>query len=234
MEDQEVKLHPYGVLILNDKVGVVADLHIGYESNYISLINVQTKLIYDRLKAVVEDQGIKQLIINGDVKHSFTKESIEEWGEVKKLFERLCALTDVVVIKGNHDNYVETMLSKTDVVVKKRVVVDGWLIEHGHEKSRDGEKGVIIGHEHPAITLRDEVGGRQTFPCFLHIKAENVWVLPSMNPWTYGSNMLSQQTTLSPYLNRDNLLSAHVYATDFERLFDFGTINQIKQFLRCD
>ena len=55
---------------------------------------------------------------------------------------------------------------------------------------RSGE-WLIVGHEHPAISLGDGVASHMKCPCFL--VGENVLMLPAFSCWAAGTNIHSAQ-----------------------------------------
>jgi uncharacterized protein len=104
------------------------------------------------------------------------------------------------------------------------------LILHGDrlptEAELEGMGTIIIGHEHPAISIRD--GPRmETFKCFLKgkFKSRNLIVQPSFNALVPGTDIL-KETVLSPLL-KQKLGSFEVYAVEDE-IYYFGKVKNLK------
>jgi putative SbcD/Mre11-related phosphoesterase len=219
----DLLLHPLGIVRLGDTV-VAADLHLGFETFSVDLIRVQSKHLYNSLYAVWSTVGFSRIVLNGDVKHSFGKQERDELREVGRFIKRVKDLADVVIVKGNHDNYIENVVSRLDVEVKQWMELDGWLITHGHKLcERDVEKGVIIGHEHPSVKIKDRVGVTFSFRTFILTRWSHLplVVLPALNPYVYGSDVLSSHSFLSPFLQPDNVNNATLVLTDGQSLYEF-------------
>jgi uncharacterized protein len=86
---------------------------------------------------------------------------------------------------------------------------------------------IIIGHEHPAITLKE--GARvEQFKCFLQGKyrGKNLIVLPSFNTIVKGTDILRDQI-LSPFL-KQNLDNFEVYAVE-DKAYNFGKVGKLRR-----
>ncbi len=85
---------------------------------------------------------------------------------------------------------------------------------------------IIIGHEHPAITLERD-GRREKYKCFLVGKFENkvLLVLPSFNFVNEGTNV-SGDNLLSPYLADISKFAVFIVG---DEVYDFGTVKDIKK-----
>jgi len=207
---------------------VVADLHLGYEfamaKEGFYLPRVFHEVVGD-LKSLIEREKPKRLVIDGDLKHSF----IPEWRERKELRvfaeEITPAVDEVILVRGNHD--VGTLwLRELGIEIVEEFEVGGWKLVHGH-KLVEGER-FIIGHEHPAIRLRDEVGALIKIPVFL--MSEKLIVLPAFSPWAYGNDVLRE--IVSPFLRARELKEARVIAPLGDELLDFGTLEKLSEVLK--
>jgi len=140
----------------------------------------------------------ERIIIAGDIKHEFSKNLTQEWKHVRSLIAFLqTSCKELVLIRGNHDNYVQTILSRFNLELVDHYAYDDVFITHGH-KPVETTKFLIFGHEHPALTLTDEFGVSHTYKC--HLLGKNKLVLPSLNPLTFGFDVLSGKKPLSPLL----------------------------------
>lgn len=216
-----------GKALLLGKNIIVADLHLGYEvamareGFYLPRVFQET---VDRLTALIEEYKPKRLIIDGDLKHSF----IPEWREREELrafVESINPLIDeMFLVRGNHD--VGTLwLRELGVEVVDELDIGHWKLVHGH-KPVEGER-FIIGHEHPAIRLRDEVGAIVKVPVFLF--GERLIVLPAFSPWAYGNDVLRE--VVSPFLRLIKEDFRVIVPLEGE-LLDFGRLSLLSRVLR--
>jgi putative SbcD/Mre11-related phosphoesterase len=155
-------------LLVGD-VLVLADFHIGYEEALtkqgVLIPRFQFKDTMDRLEKIFNflgknNKAIGTVVINGDLKHEFGQISMQEWREALKVFDFLAEKCDkIVLIKGNHDTILGPIAEKRALEVVEEFVVDDILIAHGHKLSETLNfnkcNTIIIGHEHPAVSLRE-------------------------------------------------------------------------------
>jgi len=206
---------------------IIADLHLGYEvamaKEGFYLPRVFREVVAS-LRSLLEREKVKRLIIAGDLKHSF----VPEWRERKELrafVEEVSPLVDeVVLVRGNHDVGV-LWLRELGVEVVDELELGGWKVVHGH-KPVEGDR-FIIGHEHPAIRLRDEVGAVVKVPAFLI--GERLIVLPAFSPWAYGNDVLRE--IVSPYLRFMDTDELEVLVPAGSELLSFGRLGKLKSVL---
>ncbi len=207
---------------------IIADLHLGYEVSmaregfYLPRVFQE---VVGKLKAVLEEEKPKRLIVDGDLKHSFVPEWRER-EELKAFVGEVSPLVDeLVLVRGNHD--VGTLwLRELGVEVVDELELGGWKLVHGH-KLVEGER-FIIGHEHPAVRLRDEVGALVKVPAFL--MSDELIVLPAFSPWAYGNDVLRE--IVSPFLRIYDVSRAHVLVPLGDELLDFGQLGKLSRALR--
>ena len=178
------------------------------------------------------------IIMNGDIKHEFGTISDEEWRNTLKLLDYLLKSAKVVMVKGNHDTILGPIARKRDVEIVDHYVIGDvgeTYICHGHKIPGKDDvdfkkaKTIIIGHEHPAVGLKD--GPRvELFKCFLKGKwnAKTLIVMPSFNLVTEGTNVL-QENLLSPFLTDISNFKVIVAST---KLYEFGTVRSLLRKLR--
>ena len=105
------------------------------------------------------------------------------------------------------------------------------LVAHGDElpslKAR--ARLIIIGHEHPAVTLRHGVRAEK-YKCFLvgNWKKSVLIVQPSCNLATEGTDVLRSEL-LSPFLQQD-ISEFQMFVVDekAQELLAFGAIHQLQ------
>jgi hypothetical protein len=165
----------------SERVIVIGDLHIGWEVTLAQQgihIPSQTNKMLSRLRIIIENEKPTRLVILGDVKHSVTAAELEEWRDVPEFFEALLKLVPAIqVILGNHDGNLEPLTpSQVELIPSTGLTL--WRrfgLFHGHAWPAPeilGCETLILGHLHPAITLRDALGYRLTRPA---------WVMASCN-----------------------------------------------------
>jgi putative SbcD/Mre11-related phosphoesterase len=159
-----------------ERVVVVGDLHIGWEvtlSQQGIHIPSQTGKMLERLRSIVEKERPTRVIMLGDVKHSVTGAELEEWRDVPEFFEALLKLVpSIQIILGNHDGNLEPLTpSKVEILPSTGLALWGRFgLLHGHAWPTPeilGCETLILGHLHPAVTLRDALGYRLTRPAWV-------------------------------------------------------------------
>lgn len=223
-----IKFTPERALIIG-KNAIIADLHLGLENVLIeSGFNIPKIQIDDIIERLEKIDGIERIIIAGDLKHEFGKNLPFEWEDVKKLLNYLLDRDlDVVVVRGNHDNYLKAILTKFGIELLDYFNVGEWKIVHGHKECYATK--IIMGHEHPAVKVR--VDGMYTFHCFLRIKYEGreVIVLPAFSPLVSGSDITSCNF-ISPILKNVRCEDVEVYAVD-DDVYYLGTLEKLRNLL---
>jgi len=155
---------------------VIADLHIGWEvtlSQQGIHVPSQTGKMLKRLKMILAESKSTRLIMLGDVKHSVTGAELEEWRDVPEFFEELLKIVpSVQVIVGNHDGNLEPLTpSKVELLPSTGLILwKTYGLAHGHAwplPEMLGCETLILGHLHPAVTLRDALGYRLTKPAWV-------------------------------------------------------------------
>ena len=105
---------------------------------------------------------------------------------------------------------------------------------HGDKILDNMKKTLIIGHEHPAISLKK--GARtEKYSCFLKgkYKKHELIVLPSFNLLVHGSDVLKEKL-LSPFLDNINnfevfIVSPEEDLNNLSKVLYFGKIRDIKK-----
>lgn len=222
---------------------LVADLHLGYEealaSQGIFLPPAQYSEIKNLLASMVSESEASRVILLGDVKHEFGDVTRIEWREAISLLEFLQRDLGlrVEVVRGNHDNYLIAILKRLSVPLHDPYMLEeGWLLMHGHlpppvDLYTDKVRYVVMGHEHPAILLRDELGARLKLKAFLvgEHAGKIVYILPALSPLMPGTEVNVDRPLLSPLIKDSELDSFRVYAVDLEAgIFDFGELRYVK------
>ena len=181
------------------------------------------------ISVAAEAHHPKRIVVLGDLKHEFSRNLDQEWREVRGTLEHLRDLADVIVVRGNHDNYLANITSRLGVELVDHLEVDGYHLVHGHQPWE--ERPLIQGHEHPSVRLFDGVGGYIKLPAFLHFPREQVLVLPAFSPLAAGNdvNNMSSREMLSPGLQGIDLDAAEVYACSDIGLMRLGARGELRR-----
>jgi len=109
------------------------------------------------------------LILLGDVKHSIPSVTRQEFYELPKILTSLREQIPLHVFPGNHDIGIERYLGPAEIRPKDGAVIDGVGYLHGHMVPAPSLAShlIIIGHHHPLLSLRDEVGCALQSPAYL-------------------------------------------------------------------
>jgi uncharacterized protein len=161
------------------------------------------ELIKKEIEEIASRAGkINKIILLGDIKHGFSKGNRQEWKEVSELLKNLkkrCG--EVIIIKGNHDNYLENIALRMGVEVTNEYLWKEFCFMHGDvdikEAYRKEIKCWIMGHAHPAVLLQEGTK-KEKYKCFLvgKYKGKKVIILPSFFPLIEGSNILGDIISL--------------------------------------
>jgi hypothetical protein len=151
---------------------VVADLHFGIEADLAAHglhFRSRSKARLERLLAIMERVDPDGLVLLGDVKHSIPTITRQEYYELPRILETLRDRVPLKVFPGNHDIGIERYLKPAEIYAKDGAVIDGVGYLHGHMYPSPDLVGhlIIIGHHHPLLSLRDEVGCALQSPAYL-------------------------------------------------------------------
>ncbi len=225
-----ITLTRYFMLYLEEyETAVMADFHLGYEDvmaqKGLFLPKLQYGYIVNIVNTVLEKYSPKRFIINGDLKHEFSRNMPQEWGEIEDMLNLLTEHTEVVIIRGNHDNFLRSILRKRGLKLHEKYTLGKFVFVHGHRDiDIPGDKVLIIAHEHPSVTLRDEVLATLKLPCFLY--SPRIIVLPALSLYALGTD-ITKNEFISPLLTK-NPAKFEVYGIDEKRgLFYLGSMNAL-------
>lgn len=219
------------VLIINDKTLVVADLHIGIESELREQgINVasQTHMMKSHLISLCEKYKPKEIILLGDIKHNIPLSTKQERKDVINFLETIQTYGIIHIIPGNHDGNIRKM-SSDEIMVHSS---DGFLIKdigfvHGHRwpsKEILQCEQIIMGHTHPTIMFTDRLGFKIYESCWvkssfikdkLKEKCPNstnpkILVMPAFNPLC-GGIATNQEGVTGPIGKIIDIQNAQIY-----------------------
>lgn len=237
---------------------LVSDLHFGFEAELADRgvrVPSQAWRLRELLIELVKEVDAERVIFLGDLKHRIPLSSWIEWREMPKVLEDLRRFVKLILIPGNHDGGIASMLGDLVTYVSSR----GILIEaeqkifllHGHTWP---DKGVleadliIMGHLHPMVSLRTDVGGILKKRIWLILEGDRkilaerlgaktrrrkrlrLIVMPAFNPILTGIsvNSLMPNDRLWPLMRGGGfeLEQAEVITLEGERLGRVGELEQ--------
>jgi len=199
-----------------ESVGVVSDLHIGYEAAAAEdgalIPRTNRDQVMRNLTAFIEEYSPHTLVVNGDFKHMFGRNSPQEWREVKEVLSSIVSAVDrLVIVRGNHDNFLAAILPD-EVQIVGHIQIGRLWITHGHRRSSLPEEGIkLLGHEHPTILLKDDVGAAIRLKCYLYHRRRRILVLPALSGLSKGSH-IHARGFFSPALRDADPAEMEVYA----------------------
>ncbi|MEM0480782.1 MAG: metallophosphoesterase [Candidatus Aenigmatarchaeota archaeon] len=235
MEIEIIKGYP-AIYIPKLDLVTISDLQIGYESHLaekgVFVPQKQTKEMIRNLKEISFLVNSKRLLINGDIKHEFSKPTSQEIREVKEFLTFAKQFfKEIIIVKGNHDNFILNILEEMDFPVYDPYYEEkGFCFLHGDKEVDLPECNyLIIGHEQPMILLKEGFDKIRVKALLIgKFENYNLVVLPAFSTIAAGSevNVLSREELLSPILKKCNLDEFEVYA--IEERFDTLYLGKLK------
>ncbi|HZW57459.1 MAG TPA: metallophosphoesterase family protein [Nitrososphaerales archaeon] len=223
---------------------IVSDVHLGLDSRLAmrgtSLPGSVYRDVADSILIPTRDLDCSLVYILGDLKHGHGKLNRSEEWEVRGLVQQIRAAgAEPILVKGNHDRFLNGVLSELRVAWHEDyVALENIILTHGDKKVNSASRGrdkqdrktsaCVMGHEHPAVSLRVESNSRkEKFKAFLVVPGNPrrsvpmMVVLPSVNPLAYGTevNGIPKSDFISPYLREaSNLWEADTYLLEVGQL----------------
>ncbi len=244
-----IQIVDLALYLKRENILIISDTHIGYEESLnrqgVLIPRFQFKETIKRLNKVFEalsvnrgggaceGKWLNKIIINGDIKHEFGTISEQEWRHTLRLIDYLKKYSkEIILIKGNHDKTLGPIAEKRGVKVKDYMIISDMLIIHGDRLDNNIQKlikkhrikKIIIGHEHPAISLREGLRV-ENYKCFLKgkWKRKTLIVQPSFNLVTEGTDV-TKEALLIPFLT--DLTNFDVYIVS-DKVYEFGKIKNL-------
>ena len=217
------------LLLEGGRTAVIGDLHLGYETSLedegMFLPRVNTGTIRDALNRIISRYEPERMVLLGDVKHDFRRSKRESSDEILRIVRLLNEATETLVIKGNHDNYIQNVLEEENMTAVDYADIAGFRLEHGHVDT--GRRPVVIGHEHPAVRIPGS--GGEKIHCFVLAREEGVLVIPPFSPMSLGSDLLTEGTVMSPALRGSKVGNAEIYGVSDLGIMDLGTLSDLEE-----
>lgn len=174
----KIKFLTEPALLIENKVLIIADLHIGIEYEIFQsgiTIPSQVERLEKRIENLIKQTKAKHLVILGDVKHQVPNISWQEYKEIPKFLEHFSNIK-VSIVKGNHDGNIER-LARRDIVIyePQGFRIDDFILTHGQawpNKNDLNAEYLVMGHVHPAVEFWTE-NFRTIEPCWLKCEIDN-------------------------------------------------------------
>ncbi|MGC9157048.1 MAG: metallophosphoesterase [Candidatus Micrarchaeia archaeon] len=217
---------------------VCADLHLGYEGVMADRGIFLPKVNLAKIKQILEKAYSKEkadtIIVDGDIKNEFSEVHLEEFNEFKEFvdFTRSMGIKHIVIIKGNHDNFIDKYKDPFKIEIYKQEALFGeYAIFHGEDIPHLAGAFYIMGHIHPAIGVFNRAGSKEKLKCFLYGKIKNkpLLILPAMNYYVENVEVnIEDMLELSPVFNKlVDVYDMHAYCIGVGETLDFGMIKDL-------
>ena len=213
---------------------LIADLHVGYEAGLedegFAMPRFQTDQMISRIEEATDRYDPSIVIINGDLKHSFDRNLGAEWRDVERIVDTISSRAKLIVLRGNHDNYLATILSRKRIELKRSIVTFDVMVSHGHETESPWDGGMILAHEHPSVRLREATGASVKIPCFLYDGDTNRLVLPAFSPMALGSDVIRtpDEERMIPLLRTTGIGNYTVFGFDQGEILNYRTVAELR------
>ena len=202
----------YGALI-------IGDTHFGMEAKLrgkgIYDENISERIV-EKIEKLLKETKAEKLIIAGDVKENI----LETDKKTLEILKSLSGITELIIVKGNHDGGIEKCgLSGVEVVSAEGFVYKKVGVVHGHSwPGKDVMKCdyIISAHQHPQIMMEDRSGKIHREAAWLiaepdvkkigdHYENFNknikLVLIPAFNPLVGSIIDISEKRRLGPILN---------------------------------
>lgn len=218
------------IIFDEERVLVIGDLHLGYEKALedegMYLPRMNTESIRESLNRLIEKYEPKEIVLLGDIKHDFKRAKYEGKEEVRAVVRLIADAAKVVIVKGNHDNYVQNIVADMGIPVVDYVDIRGYRLEHGHIDS--GKRPVIIGHEHPSVKISGALSGGIKMQCFMYARKEGVLVIPPFSFLSSGTDFaMSGDDFMSDACRGADMDDAELYGISELGLIDLGALSEV-------
>jgi len=220
-----------GRALLVGDVLVVADLHVGRGTGGELEFPVGSGSdMVERFRDLVERHGPTEVVLAGDLLHSFqtVPRTVEDTVAGLKAACREAGAR-LVVTPGNHDTMLDSVW---DGPTEREYRVGETLLLHGHEAPEGEADRYVVGHDHPTI----EIEGQRR-PCYLvgedQYRGGDVVMLPSFNKLNAGVrvNTMSAGEFQSPLVTDADRLAPVVWDEGARETRAFPPLGEFRRML---
>ena len=225
-----LQAHASGALWLpQSRTAIIADLHLGYSwaqrrrGELGPLVDMRAR---EKLLGCQEELRPERFVFLGDIVHapgSCTPEY--EW--IADTLRQLGRSAELIAVRGNHDRKFAAEFANL-----KLLHVETWSDQlltaiHGDRFEFVWPEGhtLVLGHLHPALTIRDASGAGQKLPVFL-ANARCV-MLPAFSPFACGYDVAcGLPAEMRKCFGEEGI---HVYAVSSKRVVRLGLLRNTVQ-----
>ena len=233
------------LIIKDKKTLVIADTHIGIESELIEKgmnVQSQTKNMTNHVIELCKKHKTKEIIVLGDIKHNIPSSTFHERRDVTIFLETLQEFCLVHILPGNHDGNINKICPENTKIHPS----DGLIIEnigfiHGHRWPNNQImkcEMILMAHTHPTIMLTDRREYKTFEPCWIRTKFiknklkekypdsnnPKLLVLPAFNP-ICGGIAANREGINGPIGKITDIDNAQIFLLDGT---DMGKVKDIK------
>jgi putative SbcD/Mre11-related phosphoesterase len=218
---------------------VLSDVHLGAEAELrrrgIFMPDVSGKGIWaawgvlcERLKAA----GRSRLVIAGDL-FDVPAPDAKAVAMAVELFRALPDGCRVALIPGNHDPSPEVLARMFDglrVELADSATVGGYTVMHGDRALGRAAGGLIVGHQHPAVMIRNRVQAAKMI-CYAvcAIPKGRLMVLPAFSRAPLGSTLSAPHWIVdSPWPGEEHIGILGIVEGAEPQVLDFGTLASLR------
>lgn len=180
-----LQAHPSGALWLPAAgAALLADVHLGYAwamRRRGQLGPPVSAGVGERLERLLQELQPRLLVVLGDLVHA-PRPGAEEQAAIERQIASLRAHAGLLLVRGNHDRGFARDFAHLELPAVEEWAFGGWRAVHG-DQAGPGQR-LILGHFHPAVSIRDAAGARMRLPAFLVFP--NAVVLPAFSPLAAG------------------------------------------------
>lgn len=226
---------------------IVTDLHIGFESNFVSndiFLGKNTSIneTINELSEIIKKTKPDSLILLGDIKSSVKSISKNEWNEVPLFFEKIKEMVDVILVPGNHDSNIQKLVPDGITLVSSSgLVIENVLLTHGHTMPSENfshVERIIMGHVHPIFFQEESVLNGQRIWISLKVEKNRIFpsssgeieitVIPSFNKYFYATHKKQYKKSISPIIERvKENSSARIVTLDGAVIWNESMMDQV-------
>lgn len=237
LDDDATLLAPGAVWLRSQHTLVVADLHAGYiptlQKRGFALPSVPDRELLAALRSLLKKTAARTVVVAGDLVHgrgAIVRRDAAP-SALDALLDALAGL-HLVVVEGNHDRGVAERLYASGVQCAEHHALGPYRVAHGDRdiealkrEAMDAGGRLILGHHHPALTLRDGAGTHKKVPAFAH--AEGLLCLPALSPFSRGADLRNREHAAGVELAADGArISVAVVVGD--RVIPVGLLDRIR------
>ncbi len=215
------------------KTIVIGDLHLGYEKaledDGMYLPRMNTEAIREALNLIICKYEPNRIVLLGDIKHDFRRAKYESREDVRMIARLISDAADLIIVKGNHDNYIQNIVAEMNIEVVDYIDVDGIRLEHGHIDS--GARPVAIGHEHPSVRISGALIGGIKLQCFIYFRNDKVLVIPPFSLLSSGTDLSGayQDSFMSDACKKSDIKSAELYGVSDTGIMKLGALGDVSE-----